>query len=134
MFPVCCAVMGGSLELVGWLVDVQLCPISVRKDFKTGNMLSVQTSSGRTLLDLAMTGLRPKLEILVYLIRKGLTLSDVKNPALVPKTLEAILKAGYPLESALPAKTIDIAVDGSAEETSTCIEDLCCLCCEQSML
>ncbi|GAX16981.1 hypothetical protein FisN_5Hh360 [Fistulifera solaris] len=133
MFPIHTAVMGGSFELVRWLVDVQLCPISVRTDPKTGSMLSVQTSAGRTLLDLAMTGLRPKLDILVFLIRKGLTLTDVKNPALVPKTLEAILKAGYPLDSALPTKAVDIPVDGSVEETSTCIEDLCCLCCEQSM-
>lgn len=135
MFPIHCAVMGGSLDLVKWLVDVQLCPISVRIDPKTGSMLSVQTSAGRTLLDLAMTGLRPKLEILVFLIRKGLTITDVKNSGLVPKTLEAILKAGYPLDSAIPSKTVDVpsVIDSCAEEVSTCIDDLCCLCCEQTM-
>lgn len=135
MFPIHCAVMGGSLELVRWLVDVQHCPISVRIDPKAGGVRSVQTSAGRTLLDLAMTGLRPKLEILVFFIRKGLTITDVKNQVLVPKTLEAILKAGYPLDSALLSKSFNVptVLDGHAEEVSTCIEDLCCLCCEDSI-
>jgi hypothetical protein len=41
-FPVHCAVMGGSLDLVRWLVDVQLCPLSVNRGPK-GQLLSVQS-------------------------------------------------------------------------------------------
>ena len=114
MFPVHCAVLGGSLECVTWLIDKECCPITTittttlqnRSSSHTNNnngraaaaaasssTLSVQTSSCRTLLDLAMTG-RPKLDILAFLIRKGLSIAnDVKDPTLVAKTLELIMKA-----------------------------------------
>lgn len=66
--------MGGSIDLVKWLVDKQCCPISSKKDPKTGKFLAVKTSADRTVVDLAMTG-KPKIEILMYLIRKGLSTS-----------------------------------------------------------
>lgn len=83
--PVHVAVMGGSLELVRWLVDTQLCPILAARG------ISVQTSSHRTLLDVAMGG-RPKTDILAYLIGKGLAVTDVKDASLPTKTLETLLK------------------------------------------
>ena len=55
--------MGGNVELVKWLVEKEDCPLSVRRDPKSGMSYSVQTSAGRTLFDLAMTG-KPKIEIL----------------------------------------------------------------------
>ena len=61
--------MGGSIDLVRWLVDTHLCPVSVTRGAK-GQLLSVQTSAHRTLLDIAMGG-RPKMEILAYLLSKG---------------------------------------------------------------
>jgi Zinc finger, C3HC4 type (RING finger) len=97
MFPIHCAVMGGCLELVKWLVDEQLVPIvgpavNVRQQSQP-LLQSVQTSASRTLLDLAMTG-RPKVEILMYLIaEKGLRINDVKDPQLAPKTLETLMKS-----------------------------------------
>ena len=81
------------MKLVEWLVDTHLCPISVKQDPKTRQFLSVQTSAGRTLFDLAMTG-RPKLEILHFLVKKNLSLDDVKNKKLPLKTLEGLLRAG----------------------------------------
>ena len=90
--------MGGNLELVKWLVDGQGCPISVRRDSKSGMLLSVQTSSSRTLIDLAMTGKKPKIEILSYLVRKNLSVTDAKDPSLAPKTLQALMVAGIRFE------------------------------------
>jgi hypothetical protein len=89
--------MGGKLELVKWLVESQDCPISVRQDPKSRMLLSVQTSSSRTLIDLAMTG-KPKIDILSYLIRKNLSILDTKDPSLAPKTLQTLMGAGFRFE------------------------------------
>ena len=87
--------MGGSIELVQWLVETQLCPLSGQRDPVTNRLSSVQTSASRTLLDLTMTG-RPKLQILTYLVQKGLSVEDVKDKTLIPKTLELLLINGGP--------------------------------------
>jgi hypothetical protein len=89
--------MGGNLELVKWLVESQDCPISVRRDPKSRILLSVQTSSLRTLVDLAMTG-KPKIDILSYLVRKNLSVLDTKDHSLAPKTLQTLMSAGFRFE------------------------------------
>jgi hypothetical protein len=89
--------MGGNLDLVKWLVEVHDCPIAVKRDPKSGMLLSVQTSKSRTLVDLAMTG-RPKIDILGYLIGKNLSVLDTKDPTLAPKTLQTLMSAGYRFE------------------------------------
>ena len=129
MFPIHCAVMGGSLELVKWLVESHLCPLSVQSDHRTGRSISVQTSASRTLLDLAMTG-RPKIDILMYLIQKGLSIEDVKDPSLAPKTLEIIMKSGGISTGSI--REIDV-VACHAEESVATLEDACNLCCERAM-
>lgn len=130
-FPVHCAVMGGNLACLQWLVDTHLCPISVHREPNSGRPQSLQTSASRTLLDLAMTG-RPKVDILVYLIHKGLNINDVKNPLLLPKTLEALLQSG-----GLPSHRDSIhdlhEIESSPDESVTTMDDLCILCCEKSM-
>jgi len=149
-FPVHCAVMGSSIDLVRWLVDTHLCPISVTRGSK-GQLLSVQTSARRTLLDIAMSG-RPKMDILAYLVSKGLSLTDVKDPLLPTKTLEAVLKgnnAGQLVihNSAVRATSpVGVAVIGNddvdmmdTEEdydesvTTATSSDHCALCCERPM-
>jgi FYVE zinc finger len=94
MFPVHCCTLGGNLELLKWLVEKKGCPISVKRNPKNGKMLSVTTSSGKTLIDLAMTG-KPKLDILMYLIQKGLSVLDLADNTLTGRTLEALLKSGF---------------------------------------
>jgi len=58
-FPIHCAVLGGSLKLFLWLVDVHSCPI---KMIRTGNENNQQVteelikpSKKRSVLDIAMT-------------------------------------------------------------------------------
>jgi len=93
MFPVHCCTLGGNLQLLKWLVESQLCPVSVKRDPKTGKMLSLKTSSNRTLVDLAMVG-KPKLDVLIYLVHKGISVMDLADPSLTGRTLEALLKSG----------------------------------------
>lgn len=47
MFPVHCAVLGGNVETLKWLVDKHGCPVSIKRDARTGRLQSVQTSAGR---------------------------------------------------------------------------------------
>ena len=120
MFPLHACVLGGNLELLKWLVDKQLCPFSVKRDSKTGKRLSVKTSNNRTLIDLAMTG-KPKLDILMYLVAKGLSVSDCADVGLTAKTLEALLKSGFlpgGPESAILNKVMAI-VDPSESSVTT---------------
>lgn len=85
------------MELVKWLVEKEDCPLSVKRDPRSGINYSVQTSAHRTLIDLAMTG-KPKIDILSYLIQKNLSVLDTKDPKLAPKTLQTLLGAGFRFE------------------------------------
>lgn len=140
MFPVHCAAMGGSLDLLIWLVDVHLCPYSVQRHVRTGRPLSVQTSAERTLIDIAMTG-KPKLDILRYLVaEKNLSIADTKDSKLAPRTLEALLRAGIMIAKP-PTETqpmdednpIPLHIVDSSEESLATIEDACIICCERTM-
>lgn len=141
LFPVHVAVIGGSMELVEWMVDTHLCPITAKADPKTNQPLSVQTSAGRTLLDLAMSG-RPKYDILTFLLRKGLSITDVKDPQLAPRCLENLMKSGFTCwgittNTALTCKTNNnnVAVDIASHhsESLLSIEDACHICFERQM-
>jgi len=129
MFPIHCAVIGGSLELVQWMVDDHLCPISANADPKTNQPLSVQTSANRTLMDLAMSG-KPKYDILSFLLQKGLSISDTKNPELAPRVLENLLKSGYSFGTPTSIPTRNLIEVESQDELLT-IEDSCHICFER---
>jgi Zinc finger, C3HC4 type (RING finger) len=137
--------MGGSLDLVRWLVDTQLCPVAVSHNAK-GQSMSIQTSCGRTVLDLAMSGHKPKTDILHYLVAsKGLSVTDIKDTTLAPQTLEAILKGGLyvtasmnesfslaPLATTEPTIVLDDHIsDDALHDDSVVLQDPCALCCER---
>jgi Zinc finger, C3HC4 type (RING finger) len=134
-FPIHCAVMGGSLELVKWMVESHDVPISVRKT-KTGLPLSVQTSKSRTLIDLAMTG-RPKIDILGYLVSKNLSVIDCKDQTLASKTLQTLLRAGYHSGRSFVNDVVDgdlqSLLSRSSHDSVTTLEDACIICCEKTM-
>lgn len=131
MFPIHCAVMGGSIKLVRWLVEVHDCPISVNVD-SLGRPLSVQTSASRTLLDLAMTG-RSKTDILTYLIQRGLSVDDVKDKTLPAKCLHSILQLGLETLSTTHPENTNFVEDDEHDASVTTLDDPCALCCERSM-
>jgi hypothetical protein len=130
MFPIHCAVIGGSLQLVEWMVDGQLCPISATSDPKTNHPLSVQTSANRTLVDLAMTG-KPKYDILTFLLKKGLSIGDAKSPQLAGRCLEALLKSGANLSFATEPSPANLIEVESQSESVLSIEDACHICFER---
>lgn len=132
-FPIHCAVIGGSLELVKWMVEGHLCPISATVDPKTHQPLSVQTSERRTLMDLAMSG-KPKYDMLTFLIQSGLSVTDAKNPQLAPRVLEGLLKSGVALTGILatnnagPSNIVEVE---SQAESILSVEDACHICFER---
>eukprot|EP00540_Astrosyne_radiata_P018006 CAMPEP_0116868110 /NCGR_PEP_ID=MMETSP0418-20121206/27001_1 /TAXON_ID=1158023 /ORGANISM="Astrosyne radiata, Strain 13vi08-1A" /LENGTH=343 /DNA_ID=CAMNT_0004504017 /DNA_START=184 /DNA_END=1216 /DNA_ORIENTATION=+ len=130
MFPVHCAVMGGNLSILKWLVETHSCPIVVKSGRRVG---SVQTSEERSLVDLAMTG-KPKLDILRYLImEKNLSIKDTKDPNLAPKTLEVLLRAGVVTSPPTTTHPIHMIEADTSEASQTTIEDACILCCDKPM-
>jgi len=140
MFPVHCAVMGGSVALLSWLVDGHCCPVSVKRDVRTGKPLSIQTSAERTLIDIAMTGKKVKVEILRYLIvDKNMSLSDTKATGLASRTLEALLRAGVTMPAKVGLEDDDddqaahLIHEIESVTSGTTIDDACPLCCERQM-
>jgi hypothetical protein len=122
-------VMGGNLQLVKWLVETHGCPISVKRDAKSGFMLSVQTSANRSLIDLAMTG-RPKIDILSYLVQKGLSVTDNKDPNLAPKTLQTMMKAGFVFHRKEQSddELEPQVMDASESASVATLDDMVCFC------
>lgn len=114
--------MGGNLELFKWLVEVQGCPLSVRVDKKSGMLLSLQTSSSRTLIDLAMTG-KPKIDILSYLVKNNLSVLDTKDPRLAPETLQTLLGAGFRFEMKDPELDVESSHMDSTDLSLSTLED-----------
>jgi len=124
MFPLHCAVMGGNLDLVKWLVDAHGCPLSVKRNPVSGALQSIQTSNSRTLMDLAMTG-RPKIDILQYLVSKNLSISDTNDPLLAAKTLEALMSPGNQSFGALTSS------GSGCDESVATVDDACIICYEK---
>lgn len=82
-YPVHCAVLGGNLDLLKWLVDEHCCPIkSMRVSGKTahnaGTYTPIVTSKGRSLLGIAMeTGNLPIMRYLV--VEKSISVAGEKD-------------------------------------------------------
>lgn len=94
--PVHCAVEGGKIEIVRWLIEEQFCPIT--KAVATKNKSSrtveqpIQTSKGRTVLSIAMSALN--VEIIQYLsIEQGVPVFEIKDLIVSLRALEAVLLA-----------------------------------------
>jgi len=113
------------VETLKWLVDKHGCPISLQKDSRSGRLQSVQTSAGRSLIDLAMTG-KPKLAVLRYLVmEKNLSVMDTRDSSLAPRTLEALLRAGVSRESAQASVSGNVVhvIDDQTEHSGTTLDD-----------
>lgn len=99
MFPIHCAVEGGNLEIVRWLMDEHFCPIKVvrtgsNKNSRQGNGYDVPilTTKGRSVLAIALHGL--KVDILRYLVvEKGVSVYETKDLKYTLQALEAVLHA-----------------------------------------
>lgn len=81
LYPVHCAVLGGNLDLLKWLVDENCCPIKsvrVSGSAKDSRYTPIVTSKGRSLLGIAMEN--NNVSIVRYLVvMKGILLAGEKD-------------------------------------------------------
>ena len=97
MYPIHCAVQGGNLDIVRWLLDEHFCPIKLvkksnSKGRKAAGDTAIVTSKGRSVLNIAMSGL--KVDIIRYLVvEKGVPVYETKDLQLSLRALEAVLLA-----------------------------------------
>jgi len=111
MFPIHCAIIGGSLNLVRWLVDIHFCPIFVTSLMNVNDIINnnhtngtgkqpLLTSEGRSALNLAMS--TQQVYILRYLVlEKGMSLYETKSLRIALLNLEKALEelpTGYTQE------------------------------------
>jgi hypothetical protein len=113
-YPVHCAVLGGNLRVLKWLVEENCCPIkSVRVSGKTrdivGKYTAVVTSKGRSLLGIALEN--TNVQIVRYLVvKKGLSLygeSDITSYMLL-QNLDSVLRLLPEEEAPQPSQDVDM--------------------------
>lgn len=99
MYPIHCAVEGGNLDIVRWLMEDHYCPIKVirtgsGKKPKRGGSADqlILTSKNRSVLTIAMTSLN--VEVLRYLVvDNGVSIYESKDLLSSLRALEAVLLA-----------------------------------------
>ena len=100
-YPVHCAILGGSLDIIVWLIDVHFCPIKVfRSGSKFGEQVTdehlMSTSKGRSALDIALD--TKNVDILRYLIcDKNISVFGIKDTSSLIGAFDAAMKALGPL-------------------------------------
>ncbi len=99
MYPIHCAVEGGNLDIIRWLMEDHFCPIKVirtgsGKKPKRGGSADqlILTSKNRSVLTIALTSLH--VEILRYLVvDNGVSIYESKDLLSSLRALEAVLLA-----------------------------------------
>jgi hypothetical protein len=128
-YPVHCAVLGGNLHLLQWLVDEHCCPIkSVRVSGKTainsGTYIPIVTSKGRSLLGIAMETCN--VPIMRYLVvEKGTSISGEKDitTSMLTESLTAVLYRLPPLGTLEPTTPAPSTTSGANSGPSAPVED-----------
>jgi len=100
MYPIHCAVEGGNLSIVRWLMEDHFCPVKViragggtKKTKKGGNQdYPILTSKNRSVLTIAMDNLH--VNVLRYLVvDNGFSIYESKDLKSSLRALEAVLNA-----------------------------------------
>jgi hypothetical protein len=97
VYPIHCAVEGGSQDIVRWLIDYHFCPLKVvrtasNKKMKQSSEILIQTSKGRSVLSIAIE--RLKVDILRYLVIEcGVSIFEAKDLQTSLQALESTLMA-----------------------------------------
>jgi len=114
MHPVHCAVEGGNIDVVRWLIDDHYCPIKLvraggAKKKRGAADVPVQTSKGRTVLSIAMDCL--KVDIMRYLVVEcNVSIYETSDLKSALRGLEAaLLYLPKPEESILPRSDVPVA-------------------------
>jgi hypothetical protein len=99
MYPIHCAVEGGNIDIVRWLMEDHFCPIRViqsgtgkRSNKAGGPDFPILTSKNRSVLSISMESLQ--VEILRYLaVENGVCIYETKDLTAALRALEAVLLA-----------------------------------------
>jgi len=97
MYPIHCAVEGGNIDAVRWLIDDHFCPIKLirtgsGKKSRSGADVPILTSKGRSLLSIAID--RVKVDIMRYLVIEcGVSIYESTELKSSLRALEAALIA-----------------------------------------
>lgn len=95
MYPIHCAVEGGNIDILRWLIDDHFCPIKlVRTGSKKrgGSDVPILTSKGRSILSIAID--RVKVDIIRYLVIEcGVSIYETTDLKSALRALEAALVA-----------------------------------------
>jgi hypothetical protein len=132
MYPIHCAVEGGNLNLLRWLIDDHFCPIQIHstKWNKRGSEeVPVVTSCGRSVLDIALENSR--LDILRYLVvERGVRIFESKDLRSALHCLEiALIAMPKPARDAVPRPPKPItrweqaSLEGDSEPSSLGVDD-----------
>lgn len=144
MFPVHCAVIGGNLDILSWLVDTHGCPLRLERSTAAQQAQQhynyVMTSNGRSVLDLALAG-KHKIDILRYLVvEKNMRVQDAKDPQQALVALDVMLRqpavGGISCDIEMrdsPPATEMAVVRVESDDISSTIEDACTLCYEKTV-
>jgi hypothetical protein len=109
-WPVHCAVEGGNLSILRWLVDDHFCPIKYCTNTKKsrsaeGAESAITTSRGRSVLSIAIEC--QKVEIMRYLVVDcGVSVNDCKDLKAALRALEAALVALPHTISHVPVRAV----------------------------
>ena len=94
LYPIHCAVLGGNLKLIKWLVDIKCVPLhksskkSKRKGPRDGTLT---TSKGKTILELAI--ISNNIDVVRYLVcDKNISILSYRDLSSALVTLESALK------------------------------------------
>jgi hypothetical protein len=94
--PIHCAVQGGNIDIVRWLMEDHFCPIKVVKTIKQKkggqSDVLIRTSKERSVLSIALSGLH--VDILRYLVVDcGVAVQEARDLKSSLRALEAVLHA-----------------------------------------
>jgi hypothetical protein len=143
-YPVHCAVLGGNLQLLKWLIEEHCCPLrsirissAIQSDCH-GSYTPILTSTGRSLLGIALEN--KIVGIVRYLVvdkrmsistEKGLTIEmlgqnlDLVLRVLSEEALEIQRESSETKEDASKARHISASTLGSSELQGSSLEDDC---------
>lgn len=98
MFPIHCAVEGGNIDIIRWLIDDHFCPIKLvqkgagKKNRSSSQDVPVLTSKGRSILSIAID--RVKVDIMRYLVIEcGVSIYEITDLKNTLRALEAALNS-----------------------------------------
>jgi hypothetical protein len=133
-YPVHCAVLGGSLKLLKWLIEEHCCPLrsirisSGRQRDAAGTYTPILTSKGRSLLGIALEN--RNIDIVHYLVvkkRMMITAEKGISNEILTQNLDLALRVlpdnAFQRQHASPADDIPIPVDRTSVRSSSAGSD-----------